>query len=49
MKPSDIRPTVMNVMPRPCSPSGTSLYLSFSRMPASATIASAQPKPLPTP
>ncbi len=25
MKPSDIRPVMMNVMPRPCSPSGTSL------------------------
>src|SRR5690606_42032413 len=49
MKPSDIRPMVMKVMPRPCSPSGTSLYLSFSRMPASSAMASAQEKPEPTP
>ena len=49
MKPSDIRPTVMKVMPRPFRPSGTSLYLSFSRIPASNVIASAHPVPAPTP
>ena len=49
MKPSDMSPAMMNVMPRPCRPSGTSLYLSFSRTPASAVIANAQPTPLPSP
>ena len=49
MKPSDIRPTVIKVMPSPCNPSGMSLYFNFSRMPASATIASAQPTPAPNP
>ena len=44
MKPSDIRPTVIKVMPSPCNPSGMSLYFNFSRMPASAIIASAQPR-----
>jgi hypothetical protein len=44
-----IKPTVMNVMPRPRSPAGMSLYFSFSRMPASRTIASAQPTPDPKP
>ena len=49
MKPKDISPTVIKVIPKPCSPSGTSLYLSFSRIPASATIAKAQPTPAPAP
>ena len=49
MKLSDMRPTMMNAMPSPCRPSGTSEYLSFSRMPASAISAIAQPAPLPTP
>ena len=49
MKPSAIRPAVMKVMPRPCRPSGTSEYFSFSRTPASAVIASAQPTPEPRP
>ena len=49
MKPSDIRPMVMKVIPRPCRPSGTSLYLSFSRMPASSAIASAYEAPEPMP
>ena len=45
MKPSDIKPMVMKVIPRPCRPAGTSLYLSFSRIPASSAIASAQEAP----
>ena len=45
MKPSDINPMVMNVIPSPESPAGGSLYLSFSRMPASNAIASAHEKP----
>ncbi len=49
MKPSAIRPAVMKVMPRPRRPSGTSEYFIFSRIPASATIASIQPAPEPTP
>ena len=44
-----ISPTVMNVIPSPFSPSGTSLYFIFSRMPAKAAIASAQPTPEPSP
>ncbi len=48
-KPSDISPTMMNVMPSPCSPSGMSLYRSRSRIAASAAMASAHPAPLPRP
>ena len=44
-----IKPVVIKVIPRPWRPSGTSLYFNFSRTPASATIASAQPTPLPMP
>ena len=36
-------------MPRPCSAGGTSEYLSFSRTPASSTIASAHEAPDDTP
>ena len=43
------RTTVMNVIPRPRRPGGTSLYFSFSRIPASAMIERAQPIPDPTP
>ena len=49
MKPSDISPMVMKVMPRPCRPSGTSLYFSFPRMPANSAIASAHYTPEPMP
>ena len=49
MNAKAIRPTVMNVMPNPLSPSGTSLYFIFSRIPASAAIARAQPTPDPNP
>ena len=49
MKPSAISPMVMKVMPRPRRPAGVSLYLSFSRMPASAAMASAHDRPEPTP
>ena len=45
MKAIAIRPAVMKVMPRPCRPSGMSEYFSFSRTPAIAVIANAQPKP----
>ncbi len=34
---------MMNAIPSPCSPSGTSEYFSFSRIPASAISAIAQP------
>ena len=49
MKAIAISPAEMKVMPRPCNPAGTSLYFNFSRMPARAMIASAQPAPLPIP
>jgi hypothetical protein len=49
IKPKDIRPTVIKVMPRPLRPSGTSLYFNFSLIPARATIAKAQPNPDPSP
>src|SRR5690606_22245157 len=49
MNPIAIRPVTMKVRPRPRSPSGTLLYRSFSRMAASATMASAKPPPDPTP
>ena len=49
MKPRDIKPVTMKVIPSPSRPSGTSEYLSFSRMPARATMASAQPTPEPAP
>ena len=49
MKASDIRPTVIKVIPKPWSPLGTSLYRSFSRMPARQASARAQPTPLPSP
>ena len=49
MKPTDIRPTVMNVMPRPRSGPGTLLYRIFSRIAARAAIARSQPIPEPTP
>jgi hypothetical protein len=49
MKPIAIKPVPMKVMPSPCRPAGMSEYLSFSRMPASAVIASAQPTPVPMP
>ena len=49
MNPSDISPTVMKVMPSPLRPSGTSLYFSFSRIPASSVMARAQPVPAPMP
>ena len=42
-----MRPTVMNVMPRPCRGFGTSLYWSFSRIAPIETMASVQPIPLP--
>ena len=41
MKPTDMSPTTMKVSPRPRSGSGTLLYLSFSRIAASETMASA--------
>ena len=49
MKPMAIKPAVMKVMPKPRKPGGTSLYFSFSRTPAIAVIAKAQPKPEDTP
>jgi len=49
IKPKDIKPTVTKVIPSPLRPAGTSLYFSFSRIPARATIASAQPNPEPRP
>ena len=49
MKAIDISPAVMKAMPRPRKPGGTSLYFIFSRRPAKATIAIAQPIPEPTP
>ena len=42
-----IRPTTMNVMPRPRSGAGTFEYAIFSRTAANATIASNQPMPEP--
>ena len=47
MPPKDMKhrlnkPTEINVIPNPRRPSGTSLYLSFSRTPARAVIAKAQ-------
>ncbi len=45
MKANAISPTIMNVIPNPRRPGGTLLYFSFSRIPASATIANAQPNP----
>ncbi len=47
MKAKAINPTVMKVIPKPRSGGGTSLYLSFSRIPAKAAIARAQPTPQP--
>lgn len=49
MKPSDISPATMKVMPMPRSPSGTSEYFIFWRRPAMATMASSQPSPEPAP
>lgn len=49
MKAIAMRPAVMKVMPRPFSPSGTSEYFSRSRIAASVTSASAQPRPEPKP
>ena len=49
MNANAIRPVAMKAIPKPRRPAGMSEYLSFSRTPANATIASAQPKPLPTP
>ena len=40
-------PTVMKVMPKPLSGSGTSLYSIFSLMAPIATMASVHPIPLP--
>ena len=42
-----ISPTVMNVMPNPRRGTGTSLYSMRSRMAASPTMESIQPKPEP--
>ena len=39
------RPTVMKTIPIPRSPRGTWLYSSFSMIPASSTMANAQPIP----
>ena len=49
MNANDIKPTVINVMPKPLSGGGTSLYFIFSRIPANAAIANAQPTPQPRP
>ena len=44
-----MRPAVMKVMPSPRKAGGTSLYFIFSRIPAMATMARAQPAPLAKP
>jgi hypothetical protein len=49
MKAIAIRPTVMKVIPRPRKPVGTLLYFIFSRIPARAMMAIAQPIPEPRP
>ena len=48
-KPRDMRPTRINVIPRPLNGAGTLEYFIFSRTPASATIASIHPIPDPSP
>ena len=42
-----MRPTVINVMPRPCRGLGTSQYSIFSRMAPIEAMASIQPSPEP--
>ena len=47
MNPKLIKPTIINVMPNPFSPSGISEYFNFSLIPARTTIAKAHPNPAP--
>ena len=49
IKPKLIKPTIKNVTPKPCNPSGISEYFNFSLIPAKTTIAIAQPTPAPRP
>ena len=49
INPKLINPTIIKVAPRPLRPSGISEYFNFSLIPASTTIAKAQPKPAPKP